>query len=121
VRVHSDEAKAMTTFTNALTQLIDRGGPIYADPTDDVMALIQERRLVGQPELARYCGVSTMTVKNWCRSNRNPLPEPSYRIGAGPAWWLDELETWMRDNVQLLGEGSDAAAEQLSTGTQPRP
>lgn len=101
-------AATVTTFVDQLRSIVMNGGPIYSDPSDQIMELLEQRQLMGNAEIAMYCGVTQQNVRNWQRSVRWPFPEPNYRLAGGPLWWLDELSDWLSTNRNLLGVDSDA-------------
>jgi hypothetical protein len=55
--------------------------------------------LVGAQEIAGRLGVTIHTVHKW--RQRNLLPAPSWRLGAGDIWQWETIEAWARETGRL--------------------
>lgn len=75
--------------------------------------------LVSAVEIARLAGVGRAAVSNWRR--RYPdFPEPVDTGGSAPAFRLDEVQAWLRDQGKLRAEHpTDGLWRALESGDRP--
>jgi hypothetical protein len=78
-----------------------------------ILAIADDRRLMGPSEIQDYTGRSKTTVQSWYRRGSHHFPPATWTLSSGPVWDAEVVQDWALRHPEALGPGSMALADYL--------
>jgi hypothetical protein len=104
------------TRTERLTAYLTETGRLH-DTTETayvigkILAIADDRQLMGPNEIQEYTRRSKTTVQSWYRRGSHHFPAAGWTLSAGPVWDAAVVKAWALRHPEALGPGSAALAD----------